>query len=45
MFTISNYSGFTLLQIDVLKQSYFSGWRLGFENFFQQHTCGFYTIL
>ena len=34
MFTISNYSGLTLLQIDVLKHSYFSGWSLGFENFF-----------
>jgi len=34
MFSISNYSEFSLLQLDVLKQSYFSGWRLGIENFF-----------
>ena len=34
MFTISDYSQVSLLHIDVLKQSYFSGWKLGFENFF-----------
>jgi len=34
MFTISDYSQVSLLHIDVLKQSYFNGWKLGFENFF-----------
>ena len=34
LFSLSNHTGFTFLDMDILKQSYINGWNKGFDNFF-----------